>query len=335
MIARLDGHARVPDALRGGVIALGNFDGFHAGHQAVAGRAVRHAHDEGRPAIIATFDPHPVRHFRPDAPPFRLTSLDQRAELFAAAGADAMLVIPFDAAMAATHADDFINALMLDRYGAAGIVTGADFVFGKGRGGNVVTLAEQARRRGFFTEMVAPVGDGDDVISSSRIRAALQAGDCALAAALLTRPYTMRGVVQHGDKNGRKLGYPTANLDMGDYQRPRYGIYAVTGRLADGTVLTGAANVGIRPSFDPPRELLEPHFFAFDGDLYGQTIDVAFHAFIRPEAKFDNLDALTRQMAQDCDAARALLARIDVAPTTPGQGPGSSADQTARRSNLE
>ncbi len=303
---RLDGHARIEGHLRGGVIALGNFDGFHAGHQAVVGRAFRHARDEGRPAIVATFDPHPVRFFKPDVPPFRLTTLDQRQELFAAAGADAMLVLPFDAALAGTTAEDFITGLLLDRYGAAGVVTGSDFVFGKGRGGDVVTLADHARRLGFFTEMVAPVED-DAVISSSRIREALQAGDCATAARLLTRPFTVRGRVEHGDKNGRLLGFPTANIDMGNYLRPRYGIYAVTGKLPDGRLLKGAANLGIRPSFDPPKELLEPHFFDFVEDLYGQEIDVAFHAFIRPEAKYDNMDALMAQIAKDCETAKALL----------------------------
>jgi len=304
---RLDGHHRIEGDLRGGVIALGNFDGFHAGHQAVVGRAVRHARDEGRPAIVATFDPHPVRFFKPDVPPFRLTTLDQRQELFAAAGADAMLILPFDATLAGTTAEDFITELLLDRYGAAGVVTGADFVFGKGRGGNVVTLAEHARRLGFFTEMVAPVDDAEEVISSSRIREALQAGDCATATRLLTRPFTVRNVVQHGDKNGRLLGFPTANLEMGQYLRPRYGIYAVTGKLPDGRILKGAANIGIRPSFDPPKELLEPHFFDFSEDLYGQEIDVAFHAFIRTEAKFDSMDALMAQIAADCDAAKRLL----------------------------
>ncbi|KGB55371.1 FMN adenylyltransferase / riboflavin kinase [Sphingopyxis sp. LC81] len=305
---RLDGHQRIEEPLRGGVIALGNFDGFHAGHQAVVGRAVRHAQDEGRPAIVATFDPHPVRFFKPDVPPFRLTTLDQRQELFAAAGADAMLVLPFDAALAATTAEDFITELLLGRYGAAGVVTGADFVFGKGRGGNVVTLADHARRLGFFTEMVAPVDDAEEVVSSSRIREALQAGDCAAATRLLTRPFTVRNIVQHGDKNGRLLGFPTANLEMGQYLRPRYGIYAVTGKLPDGRILKGAANLGIRPSFDPPKELLEPHFFDFSEDLYGQEIDVAFHAFIRAEAKFDDMDALMAQIAADCDEAKRLLA---------------------------
>ena len=307
---RLDGHHRIEGDLRGGVIALGNFDGFHAGHQAVVGRAVRHARDEGRPAIVATFDPHPVRFFKPDVPPFRLTTLDQRQELFAAAGADAMLILPFDATLAGTTAEDFITELLLDRYGAAGVVTGADFVFGKGRGGDVVTLADHARRLGFFTEMVAPVDDAEEVISSSRIREALQAGDCATAARLLTRPFTVRNVVQHGDKNGRLLGFPTANLEMGQYLRPHYGIYAVTGKLPDGRILKGAANIGIRPSFDPPKELLEPHFFDFAEDLYGQEIDVAFHAFIRPEAKFEDMDALMAQIAADCDEAKRLLAGI-------------------------
>jgi riboflavin kinase/FMN adenylyltransferase len=307
---RLDGHDRIPDALRDGVIALGNFDGFHLGHQAVVGRAVHHATDDARPCIVATFDPHPVRFFKPDVPPFRLTTLAQRQELFAAAGADAMLVLPFDATLAATTAEDFITELLLGRYGAAGVVTGADFVFGKGRGGNVVTLADHARRLSFFTEMVAPVDDAQEVVSSSRIRDALRAGDCATATRLLTRPFTVRNVVQHGDKNGRLLGFPTANLDMGHYLRPRYGIYAVTGKLPDGRILKGAANLGIRPSFDPPKELLEPHFFDFDGDLYGQEIDVAFHAFIRPEAKFDSMDALMAQIAADCDAAKRLLADL-------------------------
>ena len=215
-----------------------------------------------------------------------------------------------EAALAGTTAQDFISTLLLDRYGAAGVVTGSDFVFGKGRGGDVVTLAEHARTHGFFTEMVAPVDDAEEVISSSRIREALQAVDCAAATRLLTRPFTVRGRVQHGDKNGRLLGFPTANIEMGQYLRPRYGIYAVTGRLPDGRILKGAANLGIRPTFDPPKELLEPHFFDFAEDLYGQEIDVAFHAFIRPEARFDDMDALMAQIAEDCDEAKRLLAHL-------------------------
>jgi len=305
----LRGKDTVAGALRGGIVALGNFDGFHIGHQAVVGRAVALARETGRPAIVATFDPHPVRYFKPDTPPFRLTDLDQRARLFASAGADAMLVMHFDATLAAVTADAFVTDWLIARTGAAGVVTGQDYTYGKARGGNVATLAATGAAHGLICEAVGPVADGEGAVSSSRIRAALQAGDCATATQLMTRPFIVRGTVQHGDKVGRTIGYPTANLDMGKYLRPRYGIYAVRGHLLDGRVLDGAANLGIRPSFDPPKELLEPFFFDFSGDLYGQVIEVALHAYIRPEAKFDTLDQLTAQMAQDCDAARAILAR--------------------------
>lgn len=301
---RLELRGQLPERFRGGVIALGNFDGFHAGHQAVAGRAIALAKARGVPALVATFDPHPVRFFKADAPPFRLTTLDQRARLFAAAGADAMIVFPFDATLAGLTAEAFVAERLA---GVSGVVTGEDFTFGKGRGGNVAVLAALGQMHGFTAEAVAPVAEQGEIVSSSRIREALQAGDCATAARLLTRPFAIEGVVQHGDKNGRLLGYPTANLPLGSYLRPRYGVYAVTGRLADGRVLKGAANLGVRPQFDPPKELLEPHFFDFDGDLYGQTIEVAFHAFLRPEARFDNLDALKTQMALDCEEARIVL----------------------------
>lgn len=306
-IPRLSARNPMPDALRGGVAALGNFDGFHLGHQAVAGEAIRQAKAAGRPAIIATFDPHPVRFFAPDAPPFRLTTLDQRQRHFEAAGADAMLVFEFDAELAGTMAEDFVSKLLVERLGLSGVVTGEDFTFGKGRGGNIGVLRQLGATLGLSSTAVGPVTDAGGVISSSRIRTALQAGDCATAARLLTRPFAIEATVQHGDKKGRDLGFPTANLDMGNYLRPRYGIYAVRGRLPDGTLLDGAANVGIRPQFMPPKELLEPHFFDFAGDLYGQTIECAFHAFLRPEAKFDTLDALTTQIAQDCLDAKAAL----------------------------
>ena len=290
-------------------VALGNFDGFHLGHQAVAGEAIAQAKAAGCPAIIATFDPHPVRYFLPDTAPFRLTSLDQRQRLFAAAGADAMLVFDFDASLAATTAEDFIAKLLVERLGISAVVTGEDFTFGKGRGGNIQVLRDVGAAHGLGCTAMGPVSDVDRVISSSRIRAALQVGDCATANRLLTRPFSVEGIVRHGDKNGRLLGYPTANIDMGNYLRPRYGIYAVRGRLPDGRVLNGAANLGIRPSFDPPKELLEPTFFDFAEDLYGQRIEVELHAFIRPEAKFDDLNDLRAQMEKDCDAAKAILAR--------------------------
>ncbi|WP_324073064.1 MAG: bifunctional riboflavin kinase/FAD synthetase [Erythrobacter sp.] len=304
----LDHRRPIPEALRGAVIALGNFDGFHRGHQAVAGEAIAWAKAEGRPSIIATFDPHPVRFFKPDVPPFRLTTLEQRQELYLAAGATAMLVFHFDAELAGTSAEDFIQSILIDRFGAHGVVTGGDFTFGKGARGNVDLLRTFGGERGLQSRVVEAVTAGEEVVSSSRIRQALRDGDPQLAARLLTRPFAIRGIVEHGDKRGRTIGYPTANVTIDNYLRPKYGIYAVTGRLlATGQVLHGAANIGIRPQFEPPKELLEPYFFDFSGDLYGQEIEVAFHHFLRGEAKFDSLEALIEQMDKDCAEARRLL----------------------------
>lgn len=297
----------IPDDLRGAIIALGNFDGFHLGHQAVVGRAVQQAAHERKPAIVATFDPHPVHHFRPDTPPFRLTSLDQRQELFGGAGADAMLVFEFGAALAATTAEDFIRVILAEQLGASGVVTGDDFTFGKGRGGNIDVLRSLGAEVGISAETVAPVLLDGQPVSSSRIREALQAGDPATATHLLTRPFAIRAPVIHGDKRGRELGWPTANMDMGSYLRPAYGIYAVRARLPDGSEHGGVANLGIRPMFDPPKELLEVHLFDFDGDLYGQEVEVALHHYLRPEARFDGLEPLMAQMDADAAQARELV----------------------------
>jgi riboflavin kinase / FMN adenylyltransferase len=252
-----------------------------------------------------------VRHFQPDAPPFRLTTLEQRQELYLAAGATAMLVFHFDGELAGTTAENFVQRLLGDHLGVAGVVTGEDFTFGKARGGNFDRLVSLGKEVGIEARGVPPVLDGGEAVSSSRVRNSLRDGDPQEAARLLTRPFAIRGVVQHGDKRGREIGYPTANLPVEHYLRPRYGIYAVTGRiLSTGQELKGAANIGVRPQFDPPKELLEPYFFDFSGDLYGQEIEVAFHHFLRGEAKFDSLDALVAQMDRDCDEARRLLPQI-------------------------
>ncbi|MEO6582557.1 MAG: bifunctional riboflavin kinase/FAD synthetase [Sphingomicrobium sp.] len=298
----------LPERLRGSLLALGNFDGFHLGHQAVVGRAVARGFHERRPVIVATFDPHPVRHFKPDVRPFRLTSLDQRERMFAHAGADAMLVFGFGTELAATTAEDFVARLLAERIGAAGVITGDDFTFGKGRGGNVAVLREVGAAHGIVAEAVAPVLLDGERISSGRIREALAAGDPGAATRLLSRPFAVQGVVEHGDGRGRDLGYPTANLRLGDYQRPAYGIYAAHVRLDDGREVPAVSSLGIRPTFQPPVELLEAHLFDFDEDLYGQTVEVALHAYIRPEEKFDDLAALTARMGEDEAAARRLLA---------------------------
>lgn len=304
---RLSGGSAVPAALRGGFVALGNFDGFHLGHQAVVGRAIERARAAGKPAIVATFDPHPMRYFRPDSAYFRLTSMDQRARLFAEAGADAMYVFDFDAALAGLSAEDFVTERLVAGLGVAGVSTGEDFTFGKARSGDIPLMRQLGAAHGFSVDTIAPVQLDGVTVSSTLIRDALRGGDPREAARLLTRPYRIEGVVQHGDKIGRTLGFPTANIDMANYLRPAFGIYAVRGRLADGRVLDGAANLGVRPSFDPPKELLEPYFFDFSGDLYGQTIEVELVDFIRPEAKFEDLEALKVQMAADVEAARRFL----------------------------
>lgn len=298
----------IPDALRGAIIALGNFDGFHLGHQAVVGRAVQRGAHERRPVIVATFDPHPVRHFRPDTPPFRLTTLDQRERLFAHAGADAMLVFKFGDALASTTAEDFVGNLLAAQLGAAGIVTGEDFTFGKGRAGNAGMLGELGASHGIQAETVAPILLDGEPVSSSRIRAALRAGDPGTATRLLTRPFAIEGVVVDGDKRGRALGWPTANVELGNYLRPAYGIYAVRVTLDDGSEHDGVASLGIRPTFDPPKELLEAVLFDFDGDLYGRTIEAALHAFLRPEARFESIEELKAQMDADAVQARQILA---------------------------
>ena len=298
----------IPDKLRGSIVALGNFDGFHLGHQAVVGRAIQRGFHERRPAIVATFDPHPVRFFKPDVPPFRLTTLDQREALFAHAGADAILVFHFDKALAVTSSEDFVSDVLAQQIGAAGVVTGDDFTFGRGRKGDVALLKRLGRENGIVAEAVAPVLLGETRISSGRIRDALQSGDLATATHLLSRAYAIEGVVQRGDRRGRELGYPTANLPLGDYQRPRYGIYAVRVTLDDGSEHPGVASLGVRPTFDPPTELLEAHLLDFDGDLYGRRVEVALHAFIRDEKKFDDIGALVAHMQEDEAQARHLLA---------------------------
>ena len=244
-----------------------------------------------------------MRLFQPDSPSFRLTTLDQRQALFGHAGADAMLVFDFTRELAALDPAAYVR-LLGEQLGVAAVVTGQDFTFGRARSGTIGSFAAL----GLAAAAVAPITDGEGVISSTRVRAALRAGDCATATRLLTRPFTIEGVVQHGDKLGRTIGFPTANFDMGRYLRPAYGIYAVRGRLSDGRVLDGAANLGIRPSFDPPKELLEPHFFDFSESLYGARVAVELLHYLHAERKYDGLKALTAGIAQDCADARQILA---------------------------
>jgi len=228
--------------------------------------------------------------------------------LFAHAGADAMLVFRFDQELASTSAEDFIARLLGKRIGAAAVITGDDFTFGKGRTGSVEMLKTLGLKSGIAAEAVMPVLQDGTRISSGRIREALAAGDPGTATRLLSRPFAVEATVEHGDGRGHELGCPTANVRLGDYQRPAYGIYAVHVRLDDKREYPGVASFGVRPTFEPAEELLEANLFGFDGDLYGRTIEIALHAYIRPERKFDDLSALSAQMQEDAAEARKLLA---------------------------
>ena len=298
----------LPQELRGSVLALGNFDGFHLGHQAVVNRAIALGFHERRPVVVATFDPHPVRYFKPDVPPFRLTGLDQRERMFDHAGADAMLLFEFDEQLATTSAGDFVSEILARRLGVSAVVTGQDFTFGRGRGGNAGTLRELGKAHGIEAEAVAPVLLDGEPVSSSRIREALAAGDPGTATHLLTRPFAVEAIVERGDGRGHELGYPTANVSLGRYQRPAYGIYAVRVRLDDGSEHPGVASFGVRPMFEPAKELLEAYIFDWNGDLYGRAIEIQLIAYIRPEAKFDSIEALVGRMREDEAEAKRLLA---------------------------
>ena len=304
---RITNGAILPERFRGGVAALGNFDGFHSGHQAVVGRALAIAREREVPALVVSFDPHPARLFQPQLPPFALTLMTQRLDLLATFGIDAAVMIPFTRELAGLPADTFVEQWLVRRLGLSGVVTGGDFTFGEARSGDTAQLATLGAQLGFTAEVVAPVTDADGVISSTRIRAALRAADPGAAAALLTRPFTLRGTVEHGAKLGRTLGFPTANQRLGDYVRPAYGVYAVMVRLPGGKRVPGVANLGIRPMIEPPVELLETWIIDWDGDLYGKVIEVELVAYLRPEMKLDGLEALQTQIAEDVKAAQAIL----------------------------
>ncbi|MEM8826115.1 MAG: bifunctional riboflavin kinase/FAD synthetase [Pseudomonadota bacterium] len=305
----IQGAAPVPADLRGGVAALGNFDGYHAGHQAVVGEARARARAKGGPALVVTFDPHPVRLFRPDTPPLALSTIAQREGWFAADGIDATVVLGFDREMAAMAPAAFVRDILAERLGLAGVVTGEDFTFGARAAGDAAALKALGHARDIEAATVAAVnGAKGRRISSTRIRQALADGDPREAARMLTRPFTVRGTIEHGAKLGRTLGTPTANMRLGDYVRPRYGVYAIRADLPDGTRVDGVANLGIRPMIEPPAELLESWFFDWSGDLYGLEVDVELVAFLREERKLAGLDALKAQILRDADDARAALA---------------------------
>lgn len=298
----VDRFGPVPEAARGGCIALGNLDGFHRGHAAVLDAAHRTA--AGGPWGAAVFEPPPRRFFQPDAPPFRLMSPSLRREAAAARGLDLLAEIPFDATIAAMSPADFCHRVLSHWLAVRHVVIGFDFRFGKDRAGDGAVLRAQGEALGFGVTVLDEIACDDGAkISSSRIRAALEAGRLDEANDLLGAPWRVDGVIEKGDQRGRTIGFPTANLRLDDQLHPCFGVYAVTADLGDGVLRPGVANFGRTPTVGARAPLLEVNLFDFSGDLYGQRIIVAFHAFLRPEQKFDSLEALKAQIAADAEAA--------------------------------
>jgi len=303
---------RLPASDRGSVVAIGNFDGVHLGHQAVIGEARAIAARTGAPSAVLSFEPHPRSFFRPDDPPFRLTPLRLKAHAIEALGVDLLFLVRFDAAFAAFSAERFVAEVLGEAgLAASHVVTGYDFVFGKGRAGNAVLLERLAREHGYAYTAVSPVAaDSGEIYSSTQIRAYLQAGKPKQAARLLGRPWEIEGRVETGHQRGRTIGFPTANVRLTDVLQPAHGVYAVRAGIdqgADTQWFDGVANFGSRPTVDGKNVWLEIHLFDFDGDLYGRHLRVAFVDFLRAEMKFPSFDALKDQIAKDSAAARALL----------------------------
>lgn len=299
----------LPAELKGAAVAIGAFDGVHRGHQAVIAAAAGAARALAVPLGVVSFDPHPRRWFQPGAAPFRLMTPAQMARAMAPLGVDRLYLLPFDAEMAGLSDEAFARQVLHEGLGIRHAAVGFDFTYGKGRTGSPEGLRRQGEALGFGVSVCDRVDDPDGLkLSSSAVREALKAGDMARAAAILGRPFAIEGEVVHGDKRGRSIGVPTANIGLGDYMRPAFGIYATRTRLADGRMIDGVASLGVRPMFALDEPLLEVWLFDFTGDLYGQTVETELVAFLRPEMHFDDLDALKRQIDADADAARAALA---------------------------
>ncbi|MGP4685400.1 bifunctional riboflavin kinase/FAD synthetase [Agrobacterium pusense] len=302
----------LPEALRGGVVAIGNFDGVHRGHRAVLDRALELAEARGVPALVLTFEPHPRSVFRPDTPVFRLTPAPLKARILEAIGFRSVVEYPFDREFSQRSAEEFVQSILIDWLQASAVVTGFDFHFGKGREGGPAFLMEAGKRHGFDVTLVDAFRDeGADVVSSSRIRSLLCEGDVAGAAGLLGYRFTVESEVIGGQKLGRTLGYPTANMALAPETELKAGIYAVRFRRPDGSIRDGVASFGYRPTVtDNGAALLETFVFDFSGDLYGEVCSVSFFGHLRDELKFDGLDPLVAQIKRDEEEARAMLSGV-------------------------
>ncbi len=304
----ISGWRGLDDADRGAALALGSFDGVHRGHRAVIALAAGAARELGSPLGVVTFEPHPRRWFHPDEPDFRLTTLDQQARVLDDLGVDRLHRIPFDADLAAMTDEAFAREVLGGALGARHVAAGFDITFGAGRTGGPEALEGYGARFGFGVSIAGELLEHGRKCSSTGVREALREGRPELAAAFLGRPFALEGVVVHGDKLGRTIGFPTANISLEDYVRVRHGIYATRTRLADGREVEGVAYIGRRPTVDlGTEERLEVHLFDFDEDLYGQTLETDLVAFLRGDERFDSLEVMVAQMDRDKAQARALL----------------------------
>jgi riboflavin kinase/FMN adenylyltransferase len=297
---------RVPPALKRSFVAIGNFDGVHRGHHAVLDVAKAHAKKNGVGSLALTFEPHPRTFFKPDAPVFRLTAENAKLRLFAANNLDGAVVMQFNKELASLTAEEFVTKILVNWLGITGVAVGHDFHFGAKRQGTPEFLIDAGKRHGFAVDIVAPFNDGGVPVSSGKIREALIAGDIARANDLLGHSWFVSGEVIHGEKRGRELGFPTANIRLDPSCQLKHAIYAVRAHVG-GKSYAAVASYGRRPQFDNGAPLLETFLFDFAGDLYGQDMTVEFAGFIRDEAKFESLDALIAQMNRDSEQARAIL----------------------------
>jgi riboflavin kinase/FMN adenylyltransferase len=307
----VDTYGNLPPDLSGGVIVLGNFDGVHLGHRTVIAESRRIAGELDVPTMVLTFEPHPRSLFAPDSPPFRLTPASQKARLLAEEGVDGCIMQKFDREFSRRTAESFVQDVLIAGLAARHVVVGYDFKFGNGREGDYNFLRQNASRYGFGVTQVAPFADAEGLpLSSTRVRQALVEGDLGTAQRILGRRHEIEGEVFEGDRRGRTIGFPTANIRLGECLRPRFGVYAVEAVLPDGRIQPGVANVGARPTVDGKDERLEVHLFDFDGDLYGKRLSIRLCSFIRPEQKFSSLDELKSQIARDADTARRDLLEL-------------------------
>lgn len=311
----------LPQFDRGCVATIGNFDGVHRGHRAVFRRLIEIARRRRVPATVITFEPQPMEFFAPDRAPPRLTRLREKARVIAEDGIDNLLVLRFDRRLAELPADAFVSRLIVDGLRAHYLLVGDDFRFGHRRGGNFALLQQLGSQQGFEVASLNTVREGSDRISSTRIRAALGRGDLALAERLLGRPYCLHGRVAHGDRRGRQLGFPTANIHLHRRATPISGVFAVLVHGLGPEPWPGVANVGARPTVAGKEARLEVHLFDFSASIYGQHLRVEFCTKLRAEKKFPSIDALREQIARDSEAARAALSHIQAPQVQPGTAP--------------